>query len=163
MEHSSAVKFNMGYEKNMSFLVTPKSPKVRKKCWKSDWAPSMLYMQDTAYCTKVKNLKLYFLKLRRIISRITGPLLNVNSFKCIFMLNQNMAMIIWIIIFFFFFFNRQISIGQQSAFNSHMERAIKKVWPSKASSHSSHPVTTPPFKIKIVFPWTSERVIFLFP
>ena len=27
-EHFSAVKFAMGYEKNMSFLVIPKSPKV---------------------------------------------------------------------------------------------------------------------------------------
>ena len=31
MEHFSAVKFTMGYEKNMSFLVIPKSPKVSKK------------------------------------------------------------------------------------------------------------------------------------
>ena len=29
--HFSAVKFVMGYEKNMSFLVLPKSPKVRRK------------------------------------------------------------------------------------------------------------------------------------
>ena len=31
MEHFSAVKFAMGYEKNMSFLVIPISPKVWKK------------------------------------------------------------------------------------------------------------------------------------
>ena len=38
-EHISAVKFNMGYEKNMSFLVIPKSPKVwQKKLKKLDWA-----------------------------------------------------------------------------------------------------------------------------
>ena len=30
-QHFSAMKFNMGYEKNMSFLVIPKSPKVGKK------------------------------------------------------------------------------------------------------------------------------------
>ena len=36
-EHFSAVKFAMGYEKNMSFLVIPKSPKVGKKLKKSDW------------------------------------------------------------------------------------------------------------------------------
>ena len=30
-KHFSAVKFYMGYEKNMSFLVIPKSPKVGKK------------------------------------------------------------------------------------------------------------------------------------
>ena len=30
-EHVSAVKFNMGYEKNMSFLVIPKSPELWKK------------------------------------------------------------------------------------------------------------------------------------
>ena len=34
MEHFSAVKFAMGYEKNMSFLVIAKSPKVWKKSWK---------------------------------------------------------------------------------------------------------------------------------
>ena len=31
MEHFSAVKFAMGYEKNMSFLLIPKSPKVGNK------------------------------------------------------------------------------------------------------------------------------------
>ena len=31
MEHISAVKFDTGYEKNMSFLVIPKSPKACKK------------------------------------------------------------------------------------------------------------------------------------
>ena len=31
MDHFSAVKFYMGYEKNMSFLVIPKSPKVGEK------------------------------------------------------------------------------------------------------------------------------------
>ena len=30
-KHFSAVKFYMGYEKNMSFHVIPKSPKVLKK------------------------------------------------------------------------------------------------------------------------------------
>ena len=30
-EHISVVKFNMGYEKNMSFLAIPKSPKLRKE------------------------------------------------------------------------------------------------------------------------------------
>ena len=35
MEHISAVKFDMGYEKNMSLLVIPKSPKVWKKSWKN--------------------------------------------------------------------------------------------------------------------------------
>ena len=39
MEHFSAVKFAMGYEKNISYLVTPKSPKVGQKLNKSDWAP----------------------------------------------------------------------------------------------------------------------------
>ena len=33
MEHFSVVKFAMGYEKNMSSLVIPKSPKVWKS-WK---------------------------------------------------------------------------------------------------------------------------------
>ena len=31
MAHFSAVNFDTGYEKNMSFLVIPKSPKVWKK------------------------------------------------------------------------------------------------------------------------------------
>ena len=31
MGHFSAVEFDMGYEKNMSFLVKPKSLKVPKK------------------------------------------------------------------------------------------------------------------------------------
>ena len=31
MEHFSAVKFYMGYEKNMSFLVKPKSTKLWEK------------------------------------------------------------------------------------------------------------------------------------
>ena len=31
MEHISAVKFDTSYEKNMSFLVIPKSPKVGRK------------------------------------------------------------------------------------------------------------------------------------
>ena len=31
MEHISAVKFDMGYEKNMSFRVIPKSSKSLKK------------------------------------------------------------------------------------------------------------------------------------
>ena len=39
MEHFSAVKFAKGYEKNISYLVTPKSPKVGQKLNKSDWAP----------------------------------------------------------------------------------------------------------------------------
>ena len=34
MEHILAVKYDMGYEKKMSFLVIPKSPKVFKKRWK---------------------------------------------------------------------------------------------------------------------------------
>ena len=38
-KHFSAVKFYMGYEKNMSFHVIPKSPKVWKKLKRSDWAP----------------------------------------------------------------------------------------------------------------------------
>ena len=38
-EHFSAVKFAMGYEKNMFFLLILKSPKVEKK---SHWAPIML-------------------------------------------------------------------------------------------------------------------------
>ena len=39
-EQFSAAKFVMGYAKNMSFLVIPKSSKVRKKLKKkSDWAP----------------------------------------------------------------------------------------------------------------------------
>ena len=41
-EHFSAVKFAMGYEKNMSFLLIPKSQEVGKKVKrkkKSDWAP----------------------------------------------------------------------------------------------------------------------------
>ena len=33
-EHFSPVKFAMGYEKNMSFLMMPKSPKVGEKSWK---------------------------------------------------------------------------------------------------------------------------------
>ena len=31
MEHFSAVKFDMSYKKNMSFLVIPKSPNVVEK------------------------------------------------------------------------------------------------------------------------------------
>ena len=38
-EHFSAVKFAMGYEKNMNFLVIPKCPKVWEKNGKMDWAP----------------------------------------------------------------------------------------------------------------------------
>ena len=34
-EHSLAVIFDMGYEKNMSFFVIPKSPNVWKKSWKN--------------------------------------------------------------------------------------------------------------------------------
>ena len=34
MEHFSAVKFVMDYEKNMSFLVVAKSPKIFEKSWK---------------------------------------------------------------------------------------------------------------------------------
>ena len=34
MENFSAVKFVMGDEKNVSFLVIAKSPKVWKKIWK---------------------------------------------------------------------------------------------------------------------------------
>ena len=33
IEHFSAVKFAMGYEKNMSILVIAKPPKARKKSW----------------------------------------------------------------------------------------------------------------------------------
>ena len=40
MENFSAVKFAIGYEKNMSFLVIPKYAKVEKKKFKKyDWAP----------------------------------------------------------------------------------------------------------------------------
>ena len=35
-EHISAVKFDMRYEKNMTFLVIPKSSKVWKKLKKLD-------------------------------------------------------------------------------------------------------------------------------
>ena len=38
-EHFSAVKFVMGYKKNVSFLVIPKSPKVWKIKVKLEWAP----------------------------------------------------------------------------------------------------------------------------
>ena len=38
MEHISAVKFVVSYEKNRSSLVIPKSPKVWKKCEQTDWA-----------------------------------------------------------------------------------------------------------------------------
>ena len=39
MKHFSAMEFYMGYEKNMSFLVIPKSLTVGKKELKrSDWA-----------------------------------------------------------------------------------------------------------------------------
>ena len=31
IQHFSAMKFYMGYEKNKSFLVIPKSPKIGKK------------------------------------------------------------------------------------------------------------------------------------
>ena len=34
MEHFPVVKFAMGYEKNMSFLLVPKLPKVWKKAEK---------------------------------------------------------------------------------------------------------------------------------
>ena len=39
VEQFSAVKFDKGYEKNISFLVMPKSQKVWKQFEKSDWAP----------------------------------------------------------------------------------------------------------------------------
>ena len=38
-KHLSAVNFVMGYGKNMSFLVIPKSPEVWKKVEKIGWAP----------------------------------------------------------------------------------------------------------------------------
>ena len=38
-ERFSAVKFSMGYDKNMSFFVIPKLPKVWKKVERYDWAP----------------------------------------------------------------------------------------------------------------------------
>ena len=41
-EHFLAVKFDIGSEKNMSFLVMPKAPKVEKKLKKSEWTPSTL-------------------------------------------------------------------------------------------------------------------------
>ena len=47
MDHFSAVKFYMGYEKNMSFIVIAKSPKVGKKLKRSDWAPLNRILSDT--------------------------------------------------------------------------------------------------------------------
>ena len=38
-QHFSAVKFAIGYEKNMSFLGISKSQKNWKKVEKSDWVP----------------------------------------------------------------------------------------------------------------------------
>ena len=42
MEHFSAVKFAIGYEKNMSFLVIAKSLKVGKKVEKIGLGPCMM-------------------------------------------------------------------------------------------------------------------------
>ena len=55
MKHFSAVKFAVGYEKSMGFLVIPKSPKVRKKVEKLDWAPLNCWEggnegEEIAYC-----------------------------------------------------------------------------------------------------------------
>ena len=53
-EHFSAVKFDIGYEKNMSFLVIPKSLQVWKKLHKSDWTPFFLRTQYLQYKDKFK-------------------------------------------------------------------------------------------------------------
>ena len=43
MEHFPAVKFAMGYEKNMSFLVITKSPKLWKKLKNLNWVIGQVY------------------------------------------------------------------------------------------------------------------------
>ena len=65
-EHFSAVKFAIGYEKNMSFLVIAKSPKVWQKGWKD--RTGLLFMSDVAieiwmiyYLSKI--LPVEFLKI----------------------------------------------------------------------------------------------------
>ena len=44
MQHFSGMKFYMGYKKNMSFLVVPKSLKVGKKVEKIGYAPLRKYL-----------------------------------------------------------------------------------------------------------------------
>ena len=47
MEHFSAMKFYMGYEKNMSFLMIPKSPKVWKKVEKIELGSFKVLREQT--------------------------------------------------------------------------------------------------------------------
>ena len=65
-EHFSTVKFAIGYEKNMSFLVIAKSPKVWQKGWKD--RTGLLFMSDVAIeiwmiCYLSKILPVEFLKI----------------------------------------------------------------------------------------------------
>ena len=55
-EHISAIKFDMGYEKNTSFLEIPKSTKV----WKQSWEK-----KDSAHLTVFKSLAYQILKYKQ--------------------------------------------------------------------------------------------------
>ena len=48
-KHFPAVKFAMGNEKNMSFLVIPKSPNIWKKIEKSNWASLKCYILSKSH------------------------------------------------------------------------------------------------------------------
>ena len=62
--HFSAVKFVMGYEKNMSFLVIPKSPKVLKK---SDRTLLSEVCLNNHYCLNEKRVKSSFSKKGELV------------------------------------------------------------------------------------------------
>ena len=64
--HLSAVNFVMGYEKNMSFLVIPKSPNVWKKGLKKirldsfNKKESHLKLKLSTFCELSQNYQLFF-------------------------------------------------------------------------------------------------------
>ena len=68
MEHLSTIKFAMGYEKNRSFLVIPKSPKVGKRVEKIGLGPFKLSLELFCEITSLMNYSLNWCNsLRHVI------------------------------------------------------------------------------------------------
>ena len=67
----------MDYEKNMSFLVIPKSPKVWKKVEKIGWAPSSSQYQQQL----TQGLNTAFLCFSRYITPTPSPIEDTPGFR----------------------------------------------------------------------------------
>ena len=81
-EHISAVKSDMGYEKNMSVLQMPKSPKVWKNCWKDRTGLLYIHVPPRVMVLSAMGLMLevfeFLLTMRKNKSQIPGSQMHHN-------------------------------------------------------------------------------------